>query len=232
MAIEALTNELTKLKIEAFKDAAHSTKAQNGIFLTSMTPEKYTINYKVVRDPAQPNNASTGAPKYIRSDPQALTLDILFDRTGVLKDYPANDAGVEPDLKVFRDTIFVYDGESHQPYFLKIHWGNLLFKGVMDEMAVEYKLFKANGAPLRAVAKVTFKEFVEEPKRQAEEKKSSPDLTHMRTVKDGETLPLMTHRIYGDSKYYLEVARLNNLPNFRKLKPGQQIWFPPIQKRS
>ncbi len=40
-----------------------------------------------------------------------------------------------------------------------------------------------------------------------------------------------SYRIYGDSKYYLEVAKANNLTNFRKLTPGQEIFFPPIQKQ-
>jgi nucleoid-associated protein YgaU len=58
----------------------------------------------------------------------------------------------------------------------------------------------------------------------------SPDLTHVRVVEEGDTLPLMAKRIYGDSKYYLEVARVNRITSFRKLKTGQRIFFPPIQK--
>ena len=69
-----------------------------------------------------------------------------------------------------------------------------------------------------------------EAQRAAREKKSSPDLTHERVVKEGDNLPLMTYRIYGDPKYYLEVARVNGLTNFRKLTPGQKIVFPPIEK--
>jgi len=42
----------------------------------------------------------------------------------------------------------------------------------------------------------------------------------------------MTFRIYGDSKYYLEVAKANNITNFRKLTVGGKIFFPPIQKTS
>jgi nucleoid-associated protein YgaU len=64
------------------------------------------------------------------------------------------------------------------------------------------------------------------------ENNSSPDLTHIRMVKDGDTLPLMSFRIYGDSKYYLEVAKANNITNFRKLTVGRKIFFPPIEKTS
>jgi nucleoid-associated protein YgaU len=72
---------------------------------------------------------------------------------------------------------------------------------------------------------------VEDDLRVAKENRSSPDLTHYRIVKAGDNLPLMTQRIYGDPKYYLEVARVNKLVNFRNLKPGQAIYFPPIEKQ-
>jgi nucleoid-associated protein YgaU len=51
-------------------------------------------------------------------------------------------------------------------------------------------------------------------------------------VKAGDTLPLMTEEIYGDDKYYLEVARINNITSFRQLQPGTEIFFPPIEKVS
>jgi nucleoid-associated protein YgaU len=86
--------------------------------------------------------------------------------------------------------------------------------------------------PLRATARAKFKGFVEDNLRVAMENNSSPDLTHVREVKKGDTLPLMTFRIYGDSKYYLEVAKANNITNFRKLEVGQRIFFPPIEKSS
>jgi nucleoid-associated protein YgaU len=64
----------------------------------------------------------------------------------------------------------------------------------------------------------------------AEEGKNSPDLTHYRQVKQGDTLPLMVFNIYKDPKYYLEIARVNGLTNFRKLLTGQNIIFPPLEK--
>jgi nucleoid-associated protein YgaU len=93
-------------------------------------------------------------------------------------------------------------------------------------------LFKPDGTPLRATARAKFKGFVEDDLRVAKENNSSSDLTHIREVKEGDTLPLMTFRIYGDSKYYLEVAKVNRITNFRKLTVGQKIFFPPIEKVS
>ncbi len=95
-------------------------------------------------------------------------------------------------------------------------------------MNIDYKLFNPNGSPIRAVVKVKFISATDAELTAAKENKKSPDLTHVRMVKEGDTLPLMTFRIYGDSKYYLEVAKANKIQNFRKLKVGQEIFFPPI----
>jgi nucleoid-associated protein YgaU len=57
---------------------------------------------------------------------------------------------------------------------------------------------------------------------------SSPDLTHRVTVAQGDILPLMTYEVYDDQNYYLQVAKVNKLKNFRKLKAGTTLVFPPI----
>jgi nucleoid-associated protein YgaU len=100
----------------------------------------------------------------------------------------------------------------------------------MQNATVTYKLFHSSGAPLRANINATFKQSVSRTEQAAEARLTSPDLTHFKIVNEGETLPLISQKIYGDSKYYLEIARVNNINNFRKLKVGQQLVLPPIEK--
>jgi len=109
-------------------------------------------------------------------------------------------------------------------------WGTLIFKGRATEVSINYKLFNANGEPIRAIVKVKFKGSIEEKLRIAKENKSSPDLTHERIIKAGDTLPLMCQRIYGEARRYVQVAEYNGLTNFRSLLPGQRLLFPPIEK--
>ena len=59
--------------------------------------------------------------------------------------------------------------------------------------------------------------------------KSSPDLSHVVTVKAGDTLPLLCYDIYGSSNPYIKVAAVNGLTDFRDLQPGQQLMFPVMQ---
>lgn len=228
-----MKGELTKLKITGFKDDKFTEKVNDGEFTSLLNPEKYTLKYKVEYTEAQGQGTSATQPKYLRSVPEKLDLQFLFDRTGVIKgkDNKQGD-GVIEDIEKFKKIVFDYNGDEHKPNYLMIAWGTLLLKGVLTEMSIEYKLFSSEGVPLRAIVDANFKGIMEDSLRLARENNNSPDLTHVRMVKEGDTLPLMTFKIYGDSKYYLQVAAANKLVNFRRLQPGQEIIFPPLEKVS
>ncbi|WP_378176273.1 LysM peptidoglycan-binding domain-containing protein [Aquimarina sp. SS2-1] len=239
------TGELTKLKVKAYSDPQFNNEVADGEFVTLLNPEKYTFNYKIEQNEDQAAGTSDLSPRFNKKLPEDLELEFLFDRSGVLVHYgsdPNSTAdnkvlkdegeGIIDDIEKFKKVILDYNGDEHEPNYVMISWGALLFKGKLTEMSIEFKLFKPDGTPIRAVAKANFQGFVEDDLRVARENNQSPDLTHLRIVKEGDTLPLMSHRIYGDSKYYLEVAKVNQLTSFRKLEVGKEIFFPPIEKIS
>lgn len=237
-----MSGELIKLKIKAYSDERFSEEISEGEFKSLLNPDKYTFNYKIEQNNNQASGTSSSAVRFNKIPPENLDLEFVFDRTGVVVDYgsPSTDAddkvykdegnGIIDDIEKFKRVVFDYNGDNHRPNYLVISWGTLLFKGTLTEMNITYKLFKSDGLPLRASVRAKFKGFVEDNLRVARENNSSPDLTHVRMVKEGDNLPLMTYRIYGDPKYYLEVAKANGIANFRKLKAGQMIVFPPIEK--
>ena len=108
--------------------------------------------------------------------------------------------------------------------------GASIFIGRVTAVDIIYKLFNADGTPIRATAKVTFKSSIEEEKRAAKEDKQSPDLTQTILVKASDTLPQLCYKVYGDPKFYLQVADRNGISNFRILAPGSRLVFPPIGK--
>ena len=152
----------------------------------------------------------------------------MFDNTGLIDGNPKPD-GVFDDVDAFRKILTEYRGDAHEPYHLKLVWGNLIFKGRAIEVGITYKLFNPDGQPIRAMVRVKFKGSVEEKKRAALEFRRSPDLTHQRTVKPGDTLPFMCFQVYGDPRHYLRVAAFNQLDDFRSLTVGQAVLFPPLQ---
>jgi nucleoid-associated protein YgaU len=110
-------------------------------------------------------------------------------------------------------------------------WGTLQIKRcVLKSASIAYKLFKPDGIPLRAVITANFTDNSDDQTSQAIAQNQSSDLTHVRLVKAGETLPSLCEQIYGDPHYYLEVARANKIDNFRNLAPGIKLLFPPLEK--
>jgi hypothetical protein len=223
-----------KMLILAFSD---SKKAESGgvaeadeSFEALINPETYTLAYKLKFSNSGQGHGTSGKQlKYEYTEPAEMTFEFLFDNTGIIDGDPRDS--IADDLKQFRQVVIDYKGDSHEPRHFKLVWGeNSIFKGRVTEVDITYKLFKADGTPIRAVAKVTFKSSIEEEKRAAKEDKQSPDLTHVRMVRRGDTLPQLCYEEYGDPSRYLQVAAVNGLDNFRALSPGQKLKFPPIAK--
>jgi nucleoid-associated protein YgaU len=92
-------------------------------------------------------------------------------------------------------------------------------------------MFDMFGLPIRAKISASFAEVTSKSLMAKLAMLSSPDLTHSIQVKEGDILPLLTYNIYKKQDYYLQVAKVNRLKNFRKLKAGTTLIFPPIAKK-
>jgi len=156
----------------------------------------------------------------------SLKLSLLFDGTGAVPEMPTR--AVADQIGDLRRLALQINGQTHAPNYLQLTWGTLLFKGRMKSLQIEYTLFNPDGSPLRAKATAAFIGFRENLDGRAAQNLSSPDLTHLVKVMPGDTLPLMCWRVYGDSHYYPEVARVNGLSSIRRLPVGADLIFPPL----
>jgi hypothetical protein len=229
MASSGKLEKMLILAYETAKDAEDGGLSEaKETFEALINPETYTLEYKVKTSDAQGQGTSSAQTKFEYILPEELTFDFLFDNTGLIDGTPKPD-GVFDDVDAFRRLLTEYRGDAHEPYHLKLVWGNLIFKGRAIEVGITYKLFNPDGQPIRAVVRVKFKGSVEEQKRAALEFRRSPDLTNQRTVMPGDTLPFMCFRVYGDPRHYLRVAAFNRLDDFRNLTVGKAILFPPLK---
>ncbi|MGY3051892.1 hypothetical protein ACVWYG_000079 [Pedobacter sp. UYEF25] len=221
-----------KLKIESWEKIERAGASEK-TFAAFINPDEITLNYSVLFDDSSANGKTGNAGTFLGTSPFEVTLKFFLDGT--------NSTGVPLDVKKkiieFYETTS-FDGESHRTRFLKILWPGLVwyranqsaFDCVLKTANIQYKLFDKDGKPLRAVITATFTENRTKEEIEKENNKHSADLTHVRVVKEGDTLPAMVYKIYGDVKYYLEVAKVNKLTNFRDLIPGQKLVFPPFGK--
>lgn len=231
----AATGKLEKMLILAFDTAEDAERGgvmeAKASFEALINPETYTLEYKVKTSDSQGQGTSGAQTKFEYTLPEELTFDFLFDNTGLIDAKPKAD-GVFADVDEFRKLLTEYQGDSHEPYHLKLVWGNLIFKGRAIEVGITYKLFNPDGQPIRAVVRVKFKGSIEEKKRSALEDRHSPDVSRRRTVKPGDTLPFMCFEVYGDPRHYVFVANSNRLDDFRRLTVGAPLLFPPLPKET
>jgi hypothetical protein len=219
-----MAGPLKKMIIEAHRMADYSDAAVES-FTVMFNPTSYTQKYELEYQDEQ-GAGTTGSPQVFgKIKPQDYSFELVFDGTGAVVD----ETDVHREVERFLKVTGKHDGEIHRPFYLLLSWSKLTVKCVLKSAEITYTVFKSNGDPLRAKVRAVFSENIEETLRVAKEGKSSPDLTHVRTVLDKSTLPLMAFRIYGDSAYYFQLAGANKLKHFRNLETGTQISFPPVK---
>lgn len=220
------TDSNNKLKIIAYKKNDFTGKV--GEYVLKFNPSSIQQNYSVIYDRKQAFGSSGSDNKYRYTEPETIGFELIFDDTIV----PEQDDSyeVDKDIKDFKKLVFTYNGSIHRPNYLMLSWGEFIFKGQISKLNFSYTAFTTDGKALKAKANVTFVQVIDNKTRLASESKSSPDLTHIYTVKEGDNLPNLCNKIYNDPTFYLELAKVNNIANFRNLKAGDKIILPPLEK--
>jgi len=218
--------QLTKLTIDAYTDIEFNTPA--GITWTALlNPTELTFSRKNLYQATQ--SAGTSAPQqsFSGGEPDQVSLDLLLDGTGVVGE--AGSIGPKLDELL---ALTKFQGDTHQPYYVHAYWGRFSFRGILIQVDVTYKLFDRAGEPLRATAKLQFKEALSPEEVQAEDRPASPDLYQTWLVRDGDTLDAVAATVYGDPAYWRPLAAANKLANPRGLRTGQVLLLPPVAQRT
>ncbi len=225
--------KLEKLKVQVFSTRERLGKpASKDIFEVMFNPESYSQSFENVFSSSQGINTSGREARYSLSKPSNLSLKLIIDGTGV-SNYGAENllSGIKDvykEVQRFLELTSYMDGDIHEPKFLIVEWGKLNFKCRLKSVTVNYTLFDSAGLPLRAELNTVFVSDVETKQRLKKESKNSPDLTHSRIVQAHDTLPLLCEQIYGSPHYFIQIAQVNKLNDFRNLQPGQELFFPPL----
>lgn len=224
------SGEKDKLTITACKvdDSGNVSVDDSRQFKFTLNPEKYDHSFAISYSDKRAVGRSAVNTKFSGVEPETLKISTMIDCTGALGEADANTRDVKTQLKELTDIVYKYDGDKHEPNPVQVLWGSQIFIGRLKSMTVDNTLFKASGEPLRAKLKLEFNSFMSNEEEALRANRSSPDMSHLVEVKAGDTLPLLCYRVYRDSSYYLELARHNNLTDFRSLEPGSKLHFPPL----
>jgi hypothetical protein len=221
----ATPGELTKFRVEAHDKPDYSDKAVE-TYEAYVNPAEVTVAFEVDYNSSQGSGTTDSRKEFHKVKPADLTINFFIDGTGA----NGNKVSVKSEIDKF-NKVTGYDGKIHRTRYLLVAYGDMEIKRcVLKSTSVVYKLFKPNGIPLRAVITAVFTGNADDQTRVAAAKDESPDLTHVRVVTAGDTLPGLCYKIYEDTRYYLDVAQANGLDDFRNLVPGTRIFFPPLEK--
>ena len=253
-----VTGGLEKLIITAYEKEDYTSLVGSYIVMYNPTTYSLCVSNEWYKSETKPD----GKTKIFRgSKSDKVTFEFLFDATGAsppAEDKPgkgsagasfregatsalkeieetSKEAGqrhVDTAIKKFFELTINTKSGTHLPNYLQLNWGKFEFRGVLDSSTTNYKLFNSSGLPIRATVNATFNENISKKEQQKDPGRESPDITHVRLVEEGDTLPMLANRIYGDSSFYLEIARINQLTNFRNLKKGKKTILPRLNKNA
>lgn len=189
-----------------------------------INPEKITLQKKLNYTDKNPHdNKLPVAKKFNGYSQEVLTFDLIIDGSNIFQ-----DIGVIEQIRRINAECYDYQPDNHAPKDLTIHYGDLNFKCKLESLTYEYQLFDSNNNCIRAKASFTFASHNTTADDVNRNISSSPDMSHIKTVQVGDALPLFSNEVYDSSKYYIQLAKVNKLTNFRNLKLGSKILIPPL----
>ncbi|MCA8829718.1 CIS tube protein [Hymenobacter pini] len=215
---------LVKMVIQSYENEQFTTKGADS-YTVFLNPESFSHTYAIAYSKTETLGQNGQAPKFKAIGDEEVSFDLLLDGTGAVE---GKVLDVSKSIKQLRNVVLEYQGKLHSPYYVQLSWSNLLFNCRLTKFDISYTLFKPDGSPLRAKVSLTFVGFTDPATLAKQADKQSSDLTHHHRVQAGDTLPTLCHRIYGKPDYYIQVARRNDLINFRRLEPGSVLVFPPL----
>jgi nucleoid-associated protein YgaU len=197
-------------------------------------PKEYSLgrtnkwNVKPVPGAALPNAQFAG------SDSHKLSIDLLFD------DSDARDGDVSTICKKLLDMMEVDEkfgsGEKNnaRPPMVEFGWGSVLtFNAVCESLSIQYTLFKPNGVPIRALAKLSLTQVEKAVGTPAggDARRQNPTTTGIRgvrshVVRDGDSLPSLAYSAYGDATSWRVIAEANDIDNPLDLRRGTVLSIP------
>lgn len=217
---------LELMKITGYTDENFQQAFAGQPYTVMINPDTIKWQRGIEYNEQQAPNTSAPSQKYKSTPVEKLNFDIVIDCTGIVD---SKRVDMAQEISSLESIIYTYNGKIHRPNFVKVQWGkSLVFKGVLKSMDTSYTLFKPDGSPLRAKLSLGFSEYISPQSVEELDAKKSPDITHLISVVEGNTLPQLCEETWNDDSYYIQVAQYNDLNKFRNLKGGQKLIFPPI----
>lgn len=99
---------------------------------------------------------ASGGLRYNTSDPQELSFSLIFDNSGVFVD---NKLPVKDQIECLQKVVLDYQKDINEPFFVRVIWGTIDFKGKLKKFNISYTQFQIDGSPIRAEVDMSILEY-------------------------------------------------------------------------
>lgn len=181
------------------------------------------------RRPTTRGAASTTPPEFTGAEPQKVEMEAFFDAWND----PAGDVShaVNSLLGWTKPTASSRSRHRPSPPILSFQWGASRaladFRGYLKSVTATYTMFRIDGAPIRATARITLEEIPTEAGPQ-NPTSGSPDSRRSRLMGDGDSLPSIAFQEYGDASMWRALAAFNGLDDPFRVSTGTRLLVPSL----
>ncbi|MEJ3405465.1 LysM peptidoglycan-binding domain-containing protein [Rathayibacter sp. YIM 133350] len=190
-----------------------------------INPKELTMAKGAKWDKKNQKKASSAPPaSYLGPEPQKMSIEMYFDAS-LSRDNSVVE-NVEALFKATAPTDKSKSTKTPSAPWVRFTWGGLTgFVGYITSVSAKYTLFSPAGSPLRAVCTVAMEEMAAEPGKQNPTSGGlQPRRVHV--VREGDTLPAIAYREYGNAALWRAVADVNGIDDPQRIRPGTSILLP------
>lgn len=223
------TSKLEKLTFTGYEDETFKNKT--GEFQVMFNPNALNLRFQVDRTETQEQGQTHPKLNFNGMKPIEFSLEFILDGTGINGDMLSKtdlDKKISARVNEYLEVVYGYNGRVHQNQYVRIKYGAVLLECILVSTDINYTLFDRSGQPLRAKINASFKTVKSRELSEIIANKQSPDLTHVRELKQSDKFTLMANAIYEENFLFTRVARANQLNSFRNVPTGTRLIFPPL----
>src|SRR5215213_4228362 len=200
-------------------------------------PTEYSITKTNTWNFKEVQGSSLPPPEFGGGSPRQISLSLLLDNS-VLDD-SQSVLSITQDLFKMME---VADGQPaagarSAPPYVTFRWGAVdTFKAVCTSLTCAYQLFQPNGDPIRAEIKLDLKQAEPASTASANSANLGQNPTTralagagMHTVQDGDSLPSIAYRAYGDATRWRTIAEANAIDDPLRLRRGTPLMLPRLE---
>ena len=223
-----------KLTIAKEKEGGRNPQFEMNWLEALFNPHQLSINKSVSYEAQKAKGRDVPELQFTNASPRTLSLELWFDT------YNTPEAEKKDVRKTYTDkllTLTMFDSKLHRPPICELSWGKMggFFRGVLEKFDLQLTMFTAEGTPVRASCKCTFKEWVSNPQDRENADPQSPDVAKAWVVRRGDTLSSIATLAYRNPRLWRPIARANGIDDPLDfdvaLRPGRSLAIPRLSPR-